>query len=152
MAYWLTLTRDNLPEIFAPKELEILSKEENQPYVEECLADITAEVREAIANNAANKLDAEESTIPRTLKTTMLDIVAVRLLKRFNLTVTDARKEAAAEAREKLVAIAQARYKILQPDGTLPDEPSSIPVIISPDPAYGNDGTGFYPSPNNPRL
>lgn len=147
MNMWVTITSGNLAEIFAQSERKLLSAPENESYVSESILDVIAEVREAVANNAANRLDPDMSTIPRTLKTAALDILAVRLLKRFSLEITEPRKQAAADALKKLQDVAAARWKITDPDGNVPTDPADLPVIISPSPAYGNDGTGFYPEP-----
>ena len=96
MKYWLPLRADDLSAVFTAAELAEVTRPEWLPYVEDTLADIVAQVREAVASNKANRLAADPLTIPRTLRPAALDIAALRLLKRFALSVKDERKDAAA--------------------------------------------------------
>ena len=76
-----------------------------------------------------------------------MDIAAVRLLKRFSMAITDERRKAADDAAALLVSIARAERKVMGPDGKVHVPASHKPSIIAPSPAYGNDGTGWYPEP-----
>lgn len=147
MTYWVPLTAADLSSVFNADELAACTKGEFAPYVEETLGDIVAMVREAVATNKANRLSAELDLIPRSLRPAALDIAAVRLLKRFALSVTDERKAAADAAAARLEAVRRAESPVLDESGRLPSAPGEEPQIVAPRPAYGNDGIGFYPVP-----
>lgn len=149
MKYWLPLTAQDLATVFNAAELGELTRPENMPYVVDTLEDITAMVREAVATNRANRLGSDPLSIPRSLRPAALDIAALRLLKRFALAVTDERKAAAAAAEQRLEAVRKAEAPVLDETGNLPSQPGQTPVIVAPTPAYGNDGVGWYPTPNH---
>lgn len=148
MQHWTPITVDDLAQVFDARELDVLSRPDNESVVTDILADAVAVVREAIANNPSNTLDADTTTIPRTLRGTALDLIAIRLLKRFALVVTDERIKAADQAQARLDAIARAEYRVISPDGTMPVPDYMRPEIVAPSPAYGNDGGTWYPTPN----
>ncbi len=148
MQHWIPITVDDLPQVFDERELDVLSRPDNESVVTDILADAVAVVREAIANNPSNTLDADTTTIPRTLRGTALDLIAIRLLKRFALVVTDERIKAADQAQARLDAIARAEFRVINPDGTMPVPDYMRPEIVAPSPAYGNDGGTWYPTPN----
>ena len=149
MKYWLPLTVHDLSAVFAPAELDELTRPECLPYVEDTLADIVAMVREAVATNKANRLAIDPLAIPRSLRPAALDIAALRLLKRFALTVTEERKAAATAAEARLEAVRRADAPVLDEAGNLPPQPCQAPEMVAPTPAYGNDGIGWYPIPTH---
>jgi gamma-glutamyl-gamma-aminobutyrate hydrolase PuuD len=51
------------------------------------------------------------------------------------------------DAAALLASIARAERKVMGPDGKVHVPASHKPSIIAPSPAYGNDGTGWYPEP-----
>ena len=106
-------------------------------------------VREAVATNKANRLGSDPLSIPRSLRPAALDIAALRLLKRFALTVTDERKAAATAAEARLEAVRSAAAPVLDEAGNLPQQPCQVPEMVAPTPAYGNDGIGWYPTPTH---
>ena len=71
----------------------------------------------------------------------------MRLLKRYSMAITDERRKAADDAAALLAAIARAERKVIGPDGKVHVPASHKPAIVAPSPAYGNDGTGWYPEP-----
>ncbi|MBS5509404.1 MAG: DUF1320 family protein [Akkermansia sp.] len=148
MKAWIKLTMDDLTLVFTAKELAVVapSHQENS-WPQETLDDVTAMVRESIASNPANVLDDDQATIPRTLRAAAMDIAAVRLLKRFSMAITDERRKAADDAAALLASIARAERKVMGPDGKVHVPASHKPAIVAPSPAYGNDGTGWYPEP-----
>lgn len=148
MRYWLPLAVSDLSAVFTEAELAEVTRAEFTGYVEDTLGDITVLVREAVATNKANRLPADGDSIPRSLRPAALDIAALRLLKRFGLSVTDERKEAARAAEERLQAVRTAAQPIVDESGQLPEAPALSPAIIAPAPAYGNNGKGWYPTPN----
>lgn len=150
MKAWITLTADDLTLVFNSKELGVVApmgSDGDNPWVSDTLDDVTAVVREAIACNPANVLDSDLTRIPRTLRAAAMDIVAVRLLKRYSMAITDERRKAAEDAVAQLTAIAKAERKVIGPDGKVHVPASHKPSIAAPRPAYGNDGTGWYPEP-----
>lgn len=148
--HWLTLTPADLSSVFNAQELAACTKGEYIPFVQDTLADITAMVREAVAANRANRL-APGDSIPRSLRPAALDLAALRLLKRFALAVTEERKHAAELAEERLDKVRKAEIPVLDENGNLPPQPALRPGIIAPHPAYGNNGTGWYPVPATTR-
>lgn len=147
MNYWVTLSARDLSDVFNGAELDAVTRGEYLPFVEDALADVTAQVREAVATNKANRLAAAADSIPRSLRPAALDIVALRLLKRFALSVTEERKKAAEDAAAVLEAVRRAERPVLTESGTLPEAPAQMPAIVAPAPAYGNNGTGWWPTP-----
>lgn len=147
MKYWVTLSAADLSDVFNADELDAVTRGEYLPYAENALADVTAQVREAVATNRANRLDPAADTIPRSLRAAALDIVALRLLKRFALSVTDERKKAADDAAAVLDAVRRAERPVLDVNGVLPAAPGQMPAIVAPAPAYGNNGVGWWPTP-----
>lgn len=150
MKYWLPLTVQDLSAVFAADEMDVVTRPEWMPYVEETLADITAQVREAVATNKANRLAPDPLSIPRTLRPAAVDIAALRLLKRFAATIKEERKAAAEAAEKRLEAVRRAEITVLDESGNLPQQPGLVPQMVAPTPAYGNDGIGWYPSPLTP--
>ena len=63
------------------------------------------------------------------------------------MQVTDERRKAADDAAALLASIARAERKVMGPDGKVHVPASHKPAIVAPSPAYGNDGTGWYPEP-----
>lgn len=147
MSWWIPLTVADLPMVLNAKELAVLTLPDNQTYVTDILEDLVAVVRESIANNPANTLDPDRTTIPRTLRAMALSLATVQLLKRFALAISDDRREAALKAEERLAAIARAEFSVIDVHGDVPVPAGDIPEINAPTPAYGNDGVGFYPLP-----
>lgn len=150
MKAWIKLTTDDLALVFNAKELAVVAPsgpDSANPWTLDTLDDVTAMVRESIASNPANALDDDQATIPRTLRAAAMDIAAVRLLKRFSMAITDERRKAADDAAALLASIARAERKVMGPDGKVHVPASHKPSIIAPSPAYGNDGTGWYPEP-----
>ena len=150
MKAWIKLTTDDLALVFNAKELAVVAPsgpDSANPWTLDTLDDVTAMVRESIASNPANALDDDQATIPRTLRAAAMNIAAVRLLKRFSMAITDERRKAADDAAALLVSIARAERKVMGPDGKVHVPASHKPSIIAPSPAYGNDGTGWYPEP-----
>lgn len=150
MKAWIKLTTDDLALVFNAKELAVVAPsgpDSANPWTLDTLDDVIAMVRESIASNPANALDDDQATIPRTLRAAAMDIAAVRLLKRFSMAITDERRKAADDAAALLASIARAERKVMGPDGKVHVPASHKPAIIAPSPAYGNDGTGWYPEP-----
>lgn len=146
MNNWIPLSVDDLALVFSPKEVEAIVAPTNSQFIAEIMADVVAQVRESIANNPSNALDAGD-TIPRTLRAIALDIIAVRALKRYARTITDERKEAAAAAIQKLSQIAEGAYRVIDAQGSIKLPEYMEPSIIAPRQGYGNDGVGFFPTP-----
>ncbi len=146
MAYWVQLKTQDLRQVFDAAELSALS-DQSPAAVEDMLADMAAYVRECVAQNRANRLPADPLAIPRSLRAHALDILAVRLLKRVGLIVTDARQQLADAGEAALRRVADGKMLVLGDDGKLPSSPADLPVIVAQRPADGNDGVGFYPSP-----
>ncbi len=146
-AYWVKLAPADLSQVFDAHELAALS-DAAHAAVADMLGDMAAYVREAVAQNRGNRLPADPISIPRSLRAAALDILAVRLLKRFALTVTDARAELARAGEEAIERVRGGKLTVLDEAGNMPAPPSGRPAIIAPRPAYGNDGVGFYPVPD----
>ena len=132
MNYWLPLTVQDLSAVFATAELDELTRPECLPYVEDTLADIVAMVREAVATNKANKLADDPMSIPRSLRPAALHLAALRLLKRFALTVTDERKAAANAAEARLESVRKAEAPVLDETGKLPEDATADGVHLQP--------------------
>lgn len=148
MDYWIELSpEDDLPQVFDARELAVVAAPDNSVAVSALLDDVALMVREAIANNPSNSLDDRPGSIPRTLRAAALDIAALRLLKRFALPVTEERKLAYDKALELLAKVASGDYRVMTPDGVIPVPEYMRPAIVAPRPAYGNDGSTWYPTP-----
>ncbi len=147
MEYWVTLTPADIAAVLVHSERDTVLSPAHGSAVKTVCEDVICLVREAVASNRANRMSADPARIPRSLRPAALDIIRLRLLTRFALSVTEERQEAAERAEQELEAVRTGKRAILAEDGTLPDEPCAIPAIIAPTPAYGNDGVGWYPVP-----
>lgn len=146
--YWVPLTQDDLKQVFNDTELASLRAKVDSRALDDALGDMVAYVRQCVAQNRSNRLPAEKSLLPRSLRGPALDILALRLLKAYALQVTEPRKLAAEKAAELLEDIAKSKRLVLDEQGELPCDPAATPAIVAPYPAYGNDGVGWYPSPD----
>ena len=146
MNYWVAIRPDDLSAVFVGEELTALTRPEASAAVQDAIDDVTAIVRDAVAQNLANLLP-DGALIPRSLRPAALDMIAWRLLKRYALAITDERKQAAAEAAARIAEVRTQKQLVLDATGKLPVQPAGTPAIIAPDPAYGNDGPGLYPLP-----
>lgn len=148
MHYWITLTADMLAEAIDRAELDAITAADTEgAVVPGIIDDVTATVREAIAGNAANVMDQDDTTIPRTLKPEALDMIAWRLLKRFAVVVSEDRDKANTSARERLEAVRAGTHRVIGPDGRMPVPPGKRPYVQGPRPAYGSGAPGLFPSP-----
>lgn len=128
MHYWITLTADMLAEAIDRAELDAITAADTEgTVVPGIIDDVTATVREAIAGNAANVMDQDDTTIPRTLKPEALDMIAWRLLKRFAVVVSEDRDKANTSARERLEAVRAGTHRVIGPDGRMPVPPGKRP-------------------------
>lgn len=152
MHYWITLTADMLAEAIDRAELDAITAADTEgTVVPGIIQDVTAAIREAIAGNAANVMDQDDSTIPRTLKPEALDMIAWRLLKRYAVMVSEDRDKANTAARERLEAVRAGTHRVIGPDGRMPVPPGKRPYVQGPRPAYGSGAPGLFPSPRRGR-
>lgn len=152
MSSWITLTSDMLMEVIDRAELEAITAADTEgTVVPGIIQDVTAAIREAIAGNAANVMDQDDSTIPRTLKPEALDMIAWRLLKRYAVMVSEDRDKANTAARERLEAVRSGTHRVIGPDGRMPVPPGKRPYVQGPRPAYGSGAPGLFPSPRRGR-
>lgn len=148
MHYWITLTADMLAEVIDRAELDAITAADTEgAVVPGIIDDVTAAIREAIAGNAANVMDQDDTTIPRTLKPEALDMIAWRLLKRYAVVVSEDRDKANTSARERLEAVRAGTHRVIGPDGRMPVPPGKRPYVQGPRPAYGSGAPGLFPSP-----
>lgn len=147
MSHWVPLTQDCLGQVFNDSELATLKAKATDAALEAELGDMVAAVRQAVAQNRGNRLSADQGLIPRSLRAPALDILALRLLKRYALKATEERRTQAERAQDLLKAIAEGKELVLDEEGNLPADPAATPAIIAPAPAYGNDGVGWWPKP-----
>ena len=129
-------------------DADVVCKPENADQLADDMLDMTCRIREAIAANRANSLSANKLLIPRTLRAAAMSILRVQWLTRFALNVSDDRRRAAEEAEALLKKVAAAQMPVIDEEGNIPRLPAQEPGIIAPSPAYGHDGTGFFPTPN----
>lgn len=147
MTYWVAITAEDLPAVFNGKEIEAVTKPDNAAVLADAIGDIVAAIREAVAQNRGNTLPDDQTLIPRSLRPAALDILALRLLKRFSVAVGDDRRKAAETAEQRIESIRAERRLVMDQHGQMPVPPSQTPEIIAPEPSYGNDAKGFYPVP-----
>lgn len=147
MKYWVPITAEDLPAVFSAKELDAIHKPDNAAVLADAIGDIVASIREAVAQNTGNALPDDQTLIPRSLRPAALDILAMRLLKRFSVAASDDRRKAAETAEQRIEAIRAERRLVMDQYGQMPVPASKTPAIVAPEPAYGNDGTGYYPIP-----
>ena len=147
MRFWVPLTQECLAQVFNETELATLRARAPMAALEAELGDMVAVVRQAVAQNRGNRLPADMSLIPRSLRGAALDILALRLLKRYALKATDERRTQAERAQDLLKALAEGKQCVPDEAGFLPADPASSPAMIAPAPAYGNGGAGWWPKP-----
>lgn len=136
---WIKLNSQNLTEVLNSAELDAMA-EDDASCLDKILGSVTDEVRQSIANWPQNKLDPSEGTIPMSLKNLALDLAVWRLIKRFDLSLSDARQAAYNEARRRLDQVAAGIIKI-STEQVLPD-PTPKPYYRGRKKRYGYTDRG----------
>lgn len=134
--------RHDVSAVLNAAELDTLIADKGSCMVYAVIRSVTSAVRAAIANNHLNKLDDTElQSLPVSLHALALDLIAVRLLKRFDLVVSEARLTAAKNAEALLERISSGDYKVPGPDGQM-DEGSPKPFYKGRTKVWGNTKRG----------
>jgi len=98
-------------------------------------ADVTAEVRMAVASNSENSLDEDATTIPQSLRSAACWLIAGYMAQGLGVTLTDQQANELSNARERLLAVSRGDLTVEQPDvvDTTPDAQSGSGVsMITP--------------------
>lgn len=102
-------------------------------------ADVTAEIRMAVANNEKNILDEDETTIPQSLRSAACWLIAGYMAQGLGITLTDQQANELTEARGRIKAVEDGKV-VEVPDvaDTTPDAQSGagVSMIESQDRVY----------------
>ncbi|MFI3243062.1 MAG: hypothetical protein R3Y56_02270 [Akkermansia sp.] len=147
--YWIALQWADIARVLNTKERAIVCNDDHRSDIEADLFDMVCRVREAVATNGSNSISADRALIPRTLRACALHILRVQWLTRYALPITQDRKDASDAAEEMLKAVADGTLAVMDENGDMPSHADESPAIVAPRPAYGNDGVGWYPTPNS---
>lgn len=148
MQHWIAITSDMLLQSLNRAELDAVNTVADTAAIDDEISDVVAIVREAVANNRGNVMPEDDRLIPRSLRAYALDILRVRLLTRYTIAVSDARKAAADAAHTRLSDIAKGDYLVTAPSGGIPSMPSRTPHVTAPDPTFGSSASsGWWPRP-----
>lgn len=133
MPNWIAITTDTLNEASIAELIEALSEEAlaaGQPSrAPGLIQGVVDEVRAAVASCATNRVDEDETTIPKSLRDCTVDLVIARLKKALNQPLTDDEAREVTERRRQLRDVAACSLVVDQPD--TPVEPE----VESPQPS-----------------
>ena len=144
---WRKPTNEDLVAALSQVEVDEYKKspefEENTDPTAEILADTAEFVRgyvRRLENKGGVKMHPDAGYIPASLMNPAMDIAAFRVLKRFNLSITDARQKAYDSALDILKDVAEEK---LMPESYAEDEPQDddFAGIV---PLYGMDFNPNY--------
>lgn len=148
MQHWIAITSDMLLQSLQSRELTALIKPESAAAIGEEIDDVVATIREAVANNRGNTLPADDTLIPRTLRSVAMDILRVRLSLRYGVAINESRQAAHDAALTRLAEIAKGTYLIIAPTGEIPSMPAHAPHVTAPDSTFGSSARfGWWPRP-----
>jgi hypothetical protein len=126
MSRWIQITGETLREAKIASLVEALSASalaEGQPErAAGIIGGVVAQVRRKIASCAGNRTDADETTIPASLRDLAVDLVIARLKNALEEPLTDAERDAVALAERELNRIAAGLDAIEQPDDAVEPE------------------------------
>jgi len=85
-------------------------------------ADVTAEIRMAVASNEGNILDSDATKIPQSLRSAGAWLIAGYMAQGLGIPLTDQQANELATARERILAVSRGDLTVEQPD-TSDDSP-----------------------------
>ena len=119
MASWIEITEADVAEAISGAEIDGIREAAllaGQPDpIDPTIAAVVADVRASIASNDVSLL-GEGNTVPPSLKTTVLDILAFRIPSRVGMDVPDARSTLYRDAVRKLEKVAKGDFDVEVPD------------------------------------
>lgn len=105
---WIELDETLLAEAFQERECaELLALRSSADPVPGICRGIAARIRAAVQANGRCVLDGSESSIPQALRSEAVALLRLKILIRYNLNVSDDRRQDAQKADERLDAIAR---------------------------------------------
>ena len=133
---WITLAEADVLTVLSGPELEgyraaALAQGQDDP-VQPAIDDVTEEVRGFVAACAKNTL-GPIGTIRSRLKTTALDLLAVRIPLRVARSPKSGRKDAAERSEARLKLVGECKFSIADPTS---DEGTSAESESSPSPSF----------------
>lgn len=85
-------------------------------------ADVTAEIRMAVASNESNVLDSDTTKIPQSLRSAGAWLIAGYMAQGLGIILTDQQANELATARERILAVSRGDLTVEQPE-TADDSP-----------------------------
>ena len=114
---WIDLDERLLPEAFQDRECtDLLALRSSADPVPGICKGLAARIRAAVQANGRCELRGGESSIPQALRAEAVAILRVKILVRFNMSVSEDRRNEAQRAEERLDAIARGEMPFA--DGT----------------------------------
>ncbi len=105
---WIEINEDLLHEAIQEKECEeLLKKRSHADPLPGIYAGLAASIRSAILANGRGRLQGSKLAIPQSLRGEAVALLRLQVLLRYNLTISEDRREAARSAEAKLSAIAR---------------------------------------------
>ncbi len=134
---WVTLNEDLLHEAFQDKECtQLLSLREHGDPVPGLCEGLAARIRAAVLANGRSGLQGGTCDIPQALRGEAVAILRLKVLTRYNLNVSEDRRQEAREAESRLDAIARGEYPLAT------STVASSPTYHSRRQRFGSPGTG----------
>jgi len=79
-------------------------------------ADVTAEIRMAVASDSSNVLDTDTTKIPQSLRSAGAWLIAGYMAQGLGIQLTDQQANELANARERILAVSRGDLTVEQPD------------------------------------
>lgn len=134
---WVTLNADMLAEAFQETECQdLLALRSTADPVPGICAGIAARIRAAVQANGRTQLAGGECDIPQALRGEAVAILRVQVLTRYDMTISDPRRDAATAAEARLDAIAKGEYPLAM------DAVATKPTYHARKQRWGQPGSG----------
>lgn len=120
---WIALTSDHLRAYLVAAQLEALrtaalAPGQTDPFLE-VAPDVIRKIRQYIASNPENLVDATEGTIPPELKLDAVYLVLAPMLGRLGIELTTDQRSAVDRAQSTLLALRDRKLVISTPDAAV---------------------------------
>lgn len=149
MPNWIAITTDTLNEAKIAALIEACSTaalaDGQEDRADGIIQGVVNEIRNAVATCKTNQVDADETTIPKSLRDLAVDLIIARLKKAIEQPLTDDEARDVTERRRQLRDVAACDLVVDQPDDAVQPEVqggSATQLVRKPgDNPYGGIGT-----------
>lgn len=120
---WITLTVDHLKAYLVAAQLDALrtaalAPGQVDPFTE-VAPDVIRKIRQYIASNVENRVDANEATIPPELKLDAVYLILAPMLGRLGIDLTEDQRAAVERAQSTLLALRDRKLVVSKPDNSV---------------------------------